>query len=208
VQMQNVFPHIKFGREVTVGHLVLDVDSKAAAFAKVNPPIRPREDVEYLWERVLDGTVDWVVSDHACCKTEYKLHHGEDGQKRGHNIFLAKSGFGGTEYLLPAMITEGKKRGLSMGRIAALTSANPAKRYGLPTKGRIAVGCDADIALVDNGGTWTIHAEDSPSQQGYTPFEGLEMTAKVTRTILRGQTIFADGKVVGKATGRYLSRPY
>jgi allantoinase len=204
IQMQNVFPHIKFGREVTVGHLVLDVDSKAAAFAKVNPPIRPREDVEYLWERVLDGTIDWVVSDHACCKTEYKLHHGE----HGHSIFLAKSGFGGTEYLLPAMITEGKKRGLSMGRIAALTSANPAKRYGLPTKGAIAVGRDADIALVDNASSWTIHAKDSPSQQGYTPFEGLEMTAKVTRTILRGHTVFADGNIVGAATGRYLSRPY
>jgi allantoinase len=62
--------------------------------------------------------------------------------------------------------------------------------------------------LVDNGSTWTIHAKDSPSQQGYTPFEGLEMTAKVTRTILRGQTIFADGNIVGPATGRYLSRPY
>jgi allantoinase len=126
MQMQQVFPHINFGREVTIGHLVLDITSKAGAFAKVNPPIRPREDVEYLWEKVLDGGIHWVVSDHACCKTEYKLHCGQ----HGHSIFLAKSGFGGTEYLLTAMITEGKKRGLSMGRIAALTAANPAARFG------------------------------------------------------------------------------
>ena len=204
MQMQQVFPHINFGREVTIGHLVLDVTSKAAAFAKVNPPIRPREDVEYLWERVLDGTVDWVVSDHACCRQEFKLHCGE----HGHSIFLAKSGFGGTEYLLPAMITEGTKRGLSLSRIAALTSTNPAKRYGLPSKGRIAVGMDADIALVDTASSWTIHAADSPSQQGYTPFEGIEMSAKVTRTLLRGKTVYADGKVVGEASGQYLSRPY
>ncbi len=203
MQMQHVFPHINFGREVTIGHLVLDVDSKAAAFAKVNPPIRPREDVEYLWERVLDGSIDWIVSDHACCRTEYKLHCGQ----HGHSIFLAKSGFGGTEYLLPALITEGKKRGLSMSRIAALTSTNPARRYGLPGKGRIAVGRDADIALVDPDRSWTIHAKDSPSQQGYTPFEGLEMSAKVTRTILRGHTVFADGEVVGPAIGQYLKRP-
>lgn len=204
LQMQQVFPHIRFGREVTVGHLVLDVDSKTGAFAKVNPPIRPRDDVEYLWERVLDGSIDWVVSDHACCKTEYKLHCGE----QGHSIFLAKSGFGGTEYLLPAMITEGRRRGLSMGRIAALTSANPAKRFGLPSKGRIEVGCDADFALVDPNATWTIHAADSPSQQGYTPFEGIELTARVTRTLLRGKTVFAEGNVVGGPQGKYLKRPY
>lgn len=204
LQMQKTFPHIKFGREVTVGHLVLDYDSKAGAHAKVNPPIRSRDDVEYLWERVLDGSIDWVVSDHACCKTEYKLHCGE----QGHSIFLAKSGFGGTEYLLPAMITEGRRRGLSMGRIAALTSGNPAKRFGLPNKGRIAVGCDADFALVDPDSTWTIRAEDSPSQQGYTPFEGIELTARVSRTILRGKTVFADGKVVGAPQGQFLKRPY
>lgn len=203
LQMQQVFPHINFGREVTVGHLVLDVDSKAAAFAKVNPPIRPREDVEYLWERVLDGSIDWVVSDHACCRTEYKLHCGQ----HGHSIFLAKSGFGGTEYLLPAMITEGKRRGLSMGRIAALTAANPAKRYGLNSKGAIEVGRDADIALVDPAKSWVIHAKDSPSQQGYTPFEDIEMSAQVTRTVLRGNTIYANGNVVGEARGRYLHRP-
>ena len=170
----------------------------------MNPPIRPREDVEYLWERILDGSIDWVVSDHACCKTEYKLHCGEPG----HSIFLAKSGFGGTEYLLPAMITEGNKRGLSMGRIAALTATNPATRFGLPSKGRIEVGCDADFAFVDPHSYWTSHAADSPSQQGYTPFEGLEMTAKVTRTMLRGKTVFADGNVVGAAKGKYLKRPY
>jgi allantoinase len=66
LQMAQVFPHIDFRREVTIGHLVLDVNSKAGSFAKVNPPIRPREDVEYLWEKLLEGKIDWVVSDHAC----------------------------------------------------------------------------------------------------------------------------------------------
>jgi allantoinase len=204
MQMQSVFPHIDFGREVTAAHLVLDIDSPVGHFAKVNPPIRPREDVEYLWERVLDGSIHWVVSDHACCKTEYKLHCGQ----HGHSIFLAKSGFGGTEYLLTALITEGKKRGLSLGRVAALTAANPAARFGLPGKGAIAVGKDADIALVDDTQTWTVRAEDSPSQQGYTPFEGYEMSARVTRTILRGRTVFADGNMVGAPAGKYLKRPY
>src|SRR5204863_207562 len=111
LQMQAVFPHIDFRREVTIGHLVLDVSSKAGPLAKVNPPIRPREDVEYLWQQVLAGNVHWVVSDHACCRHETKV-----AKKAFGNIWLAKSGFGGTEYLLPALVSEGSKRGLSYNR--------------------------------------------------------------------------------------------
>src|SRR6266700_295709 len=70
--MQQVFPHIAFCREVTVGHLLLDADCECAVLAKVNPPIRPREDVEALWQAVLDRKIDWVVSDHACCAAEQK----------------------------------------------------------------------------------------------------------------------------------------
>src|SRR3989441_12305278 len=68
LQMQELFPHIDFRREVTIGHLMLDIEAKAGVLAKVNPPIRPREDVEFLWEKLLEGKVDWVGSDHACCR--------------------------------------------------------------------------------------------------------------------------------------------
>ena len=97
LQMAAVFPHINFRREVTIGHLMLDYDSPTGVLAKVNPPIRPREDVEYLWEKLVAGNLDWVCSDHACCKHEMKVD-----QKKPGNIWLAKSGFGGTEYLLAA----------------------------------------------------------------------------------------------------------
>ena len=202
LQMAKVFPHLDFRREVTIGHLVLDTNSKAGVLAKVNPPIRPREDVEYLWQQVLDGKVDWVVSDHACCRHETKAAKNALG-----NIWLAKSGFGGTEYLLPALISEGAKRGLSMNRVAALTSGNPAKRFGLNSKGDIAPGLDADLALVDPRSSWTIRAQDSESTQGYTPFEGIELSARVKATFLRGALICENGNVVGQPRGRYLHRP-
>ena len=202
LQMQEVFPHINFRREVTIGHLVLDVNSKAGPLAKVNPPIRPRDDVEYLWEQLLAGKVDWVVSDHACCRHETKV-----AKKAFGNIWLAKSGFGGTEYLLPALVSEGAKRGLSYNRMAALTSWNPARRFGLNSKGDIAEGLDADVALVDAAESWTIRAKDSASTQGYTPFEGIELSARVKATFLRGELICENGKVLGKPRGRYLARP-
>jgi allantoinase len=202
LQMAQVFPHIDFRREVTIGHLVLDVNSKAGSFAKVNPPIRPREDVEYLWQMVLENKVDWVVSDHACCRHETKAAKHALG-----NIWLAKSGFGGTEYLLPALVSEGNKRGLSLNRVAALTSGNPAKRFGLNSKGDIAPGLDADVVLVDPRETWTIRAKDSESTQGYTPFEGIELGAKVKATFLRGELVCENGNVIGKPRGEYLHRP-
>ena len=202
LQMATLFPHVDFRREVTIGHLMLDTDSKAGVLAKVNPPIRPREDVEYLWEKLAEGAIDWVVSDHACCRHETKAAKSAFG-----NIWLAKSGFGGTEYLLPALISEGTKRGISLNRIAALTSANPARRFGANSKGDIAEGLDADLALVDPGETWTVRAAESESTQGYTPFEGLELSARVKATFLRGELICENGKVLGAPRGRYLHRP-
>ncbi|OAI51779.1 hydantoinase [Betaproteobacteria bacterium SCGC AG-212-J23] len=202
LQMAEVFPHIDFRREVTIGHLVLDTHSKAGVFAKVNPPIRPREDVEFLWQKVLEGKVDWVVSDHACCRHETKAAKHALG-----NIWLAKSGFGGTEYLLPALLSEGAKRGLPLHRVAELTSYNPAKRFGANSKGDIAPGLDADLVLVDPKSSWSIRAAESESTQGYTPFEGIELTHKVTATFLRGELVCENGKVLGSPRGRYLHRP-
>lgn len=122
------------------------------------------------------------------------------------DIFLAKSGFGGAEYLLPGLVGEGTKRGLSLQRAAQLTSWNPAKRYGLLNKGTIAEGYDADIALVDPDASWTVRAADSESTQEYTPFEGFAMSAKVTDTFVRGNHVYADGRITGDPVGRYLHR--
>ena len=201
--MQRVFPHINFRREVTIGHLLLDSDAPTGVQAKVNPPIRPRADVEYLWEQVLARNVDWIVSDHACCSAELKWDaaHPDD-------IWLAKAGFGGTEYLLPGLVSEGSRRGMSYAHMAELTAANPARRYGLLDKGDIAVGYDADVALVDPNASFVVRAAESESGQGYTPFEGQELHARVRQTWLRGQRICEDGRVIGSPRGRYLARPY
>ncbi|HMO38539.1 MAG TPA: dihydroorotase family protein [Saprospiraceae bacterium] len=201
--MEQAFPHINFRREVTIGHLMLDVDAPAAGYAKVNPPIRPREDVEYLWECLLDRKLDWVVSDHACCSDEFKLD-----KKDPNNIFMAKSGFGGTEYLLSALVSEGSKRGMSYNHMAELVCWNPAKRFGLRTKGDIALGYDADVVLVNPHESFVVRAAESESAQGYTPFEGMELGAKVKQTFLRGHLVYDNGNIIGEPQGRYLARPY
>jgi len=200
--MRDVFPHVDFRREVTVGHLLLDVDCDCAVHAKVNPPIRPREDVEALWEAVLARDVDWIVSDHACCSAEQKWSPDDPS-----NIWLAKSGFGGTEYLLSGVLSEGSKRGMSYNHMAELLSWNPAQRFGLLDKGDLAPGYDADIVLVDPHERFVVRAAESESQQGYTPFEGQELTGRVKTTFLRGRRVYDEGRIVGEARGRFLRRP-
>lgn len=202
LRMAEAYPHVNFRREVTVGHLTADITTANGTYGKVNPPIRPREDVEALWQAVVDGAVDWVVSDHACCRPELKLHaeHPDD-------IFLAKAGFGGTEYLLSGVLSEGRKRGLSYSRIAELLSWNPAQRFGLLSKGTIAEGYDADLAIVDPDETFIVHASESESTQGYSPFEGHELTGRVKHAFLGGRQILDAGNVVGPPTGRFLARP-
>ncbi len=202
LMMQDLFPHINFRRELTVGHLLLDIETPTQVLAKVNPPIRPRTDVEFLWEKVLGGEVDWIVSDHACCRTElkYSAAHPDD-------IWMAKSGFGGTEYLLSGVYSEGSKRGMSLNQMAELLSWNPSQRFGLPHKGDIAPGYDADLVLLDPQQTFTVLAAESPSGQGYTPFEGQELTGQVAHTFLRGNLIYDNGAIVGPPLGEYQKRP-
>ncbi|MGH3276164.1 MAG: hypothetical protein ACRDNZ_17795, partial [Streptosporangiaceae bacterium] len=122
---------------------------------------------EALWGHLLAGELDWVTSDHACCKDEAKFGEPRD------DVFVAKSGFGGTEYLQPGLITEGA----------------------------IEVGYDADFALVDPDANWVVAAADSESAQGYTPFEGFKMTARVTDTFVRGNRVLEAGRVTGQPSG-------
>lgn len=203
--MEKVFPNVSFNKEVTISHLLLDYNSSAACHAKVNPPIRSRKDVEYLWEHLLKGNLDWVVSDHACCSEEKKTD-GSD-YKDGANIWKSKSGFGGTEYLLSGLFSEGSKRKLPINKIAELVSYNPAQRYGLLNKGDVALGYDADLVILDPKESFVVSGHKSPSTAGYTPLEGLKFKGKVKTTILRGNVIYDNDKIVGSATGKYLFRP-
>ena len=202
LRMSRCFENVDFRREVTIGHLLVDIETSGDPWGKVNPPIRPRTDVEALWEHVLAGEVDWVVSDHACCRAEAKI-----AAENPDDIWLAKSGFGGTEYLLNGLYSEGSKRGLGLADMARLLSWNPARRYGLGTKGTIGVGYDADIALLNPGVSHVVRAADSESSQGYTPFEGQELTGRVSHVWMRGQRILSDGQVVGSPLGQYQKRP-
>jgi allantoinase len=95
---------------------------------------------------------------------------------------------------------------MSYDRMAELLSWNPAQRFGLNSKGDVAVGYDADLVLLDPNETFVVRASESESQQGYTPFEGMELTGRVKTTFLRGRRIYDRGQILGVPSGRYIQR--
>lgn len=180
-------------------YLTHSVDWPGGTLAKVNPPLREQSDCDALWEAVADGRVDTLATDHV---------HRHKSSKDA-NIWKASPGMPGMETLLPIMLSEGHhKRGIALGRLSQMLSANPARRMGLADKGMIEVGKDADFALVDLDAEWTVTEADVYSNAGYTIYDGWRLKGRVARTIVRGRTVFADGQLADDAvgTGRYIRR--
>lgn len=96
---------------------------------------------------------------------------------------------------------------MSYNHMAELLSWKPAQRFGLASKGDIAPGYDADIAIVDPLERFVVRSAESESVQGYSPFEGVELKGRVKSTFLRGNLIYDNGNVVGPARGQFLRRP-
>jgi dihydropyrimidinase/allantoinase len=184
--------------ETTVHHLALAHDGLTGLGGKVNPPIRTREDNEALWRSLADGRIGTVASDHACCMESSK----------GDDLWPALPGFGGTALLYPVLLSEGHhKRGIGLDRIAQVASAVPARTFGLfPRKGTIAVGSDADLAIVDLDLEQVVTPEICLSAQDHTPFAGVRVRGWPVATLVRGATMLRDGEAAKDWPGVYLRR--
>ena len=173
------------------------------AFAKCNPPIRSREQVEKLWNYVFDGTIDTLGSDHGPYTDAEK-------QKNG-NFFLEYSGFGGFDAMLAGMITEGvHKRGLPLTTLSRITATNTAAIMGLaPCKGTLLPGADADIAVVDLNEEWIFDGTKSLSKTKTVNnlYHGSRMKGRVKETWVRGTRVFQNGRIEAAAGyGRYIPK--
>ena len=169
---------------------------------KCAPPIRDAKSREALWQEVLASRVDLIGSDHSPCPAA-------DKQKGDDDIWQAWGGIAGIQATLPVMLTDGlHARGLSLERIAHLTATAPAQLFGLfPRKGSIAVGADADFAIVDATQRWTLGPNDLETRSGVSAYLGRAFTGKVVRTIVRGRSVFVDGQVTGNPGWGQLVKP-
>lgn len=166
--------------------------------AKCAPPLRDRARLQGLWERILDGTIDCITSDHSPCPTEDKAR-GDD------NIWQAWGGITGIQSLVVSVLTEGRKHGLSLERAAELLATNPAKIAGLwPRKGEIRIGSDADLILVNLDRHWTLGPEMLQSKHRHSPYVGLEFSVLLERVFLRGHAVSHAGEVIASPYGCWL----
>jgi allantoinase len=165
------------------------------AVAKCAPPLRPDSAQEGLWACVKSEEIATIGSDHSPSPWEMKTDS---------NFFRVWGGVSGVQHSLPLLLTEGcGKRAVPLAILARLTSFNVSRRFRLPpTKGQIAPGFDADLALVDSGATFEVRREDLLYRHRHSPYLGRLLTGRVVHTILRGQTVFKNGKIVSRPIGR------
>lgn len=181
--------------EVTPQHLTLsapDCYERLGTRAQMNPPIRDERHRAALWQAVEQGIVDVIGSDHA--------PHTLEEKERAYPS--SPSGMPGVQTLLPIMLDHVNAGRLSLERLVDLTSAGAARIYGIAGKGRIAVGYDADVSIVDLKARREITKDWIASKCGWSPFEGMSVTGWPIATIVRGRIVMRDGDLLGDPGGR------
>jgi len=170
-------------------------------YAKVDPPLRGKDDQLRLWEALNDGTIDVLASDHAPYTKEEK-------ERGWENIFDAPSGGVVIETTLPLMLDAVNRDRISLERLVEVFSTNPAMMNGLyPKKGDIVLGADADLVVADMGKPFQIRGEDLHTIQKITPYEGMKGKGAPVMTMVRGEIVYEDGQVVGKPGYGEFQRP-
>ena len=181
---------LPFTKEVAPHHLLLDKRSKLEAYGKVNPPLRDKGDREAVFKAFRSGKIDVLASDHAPHTIEEKEQEFAD----------APSGMPGVETGFPLMLALVKKDQLALDVLIRAACERPAEIFGI-NKGRIEVGRDADLIVVDGMSMGSIAARNLHSKCGWTPFENWDAIFPLA-TIVRGVKIVEEGGLVGERTGR------
>jgi len=190
---------LHFTVETTTPYLGIASDDPNGFLVKMVPPVRTKDHHDALWQGVLEGSINTVGTDNtsrarATKRPEAGLHG-------------ARPGLPALGTHLPALLHYGRLRGIPLELLVDRATRGPARVYGIyPKKGTIAVGSDADLAIVDLDLERVVRAEDLQGMSDFSPFEGKKLRGWPVATVKAGQIVARDGKIVGKQTGRYLPR--
>lgn len=166
---------------------------------QIAPPLRTQDDIDAIFEYLRNGTLSVVSTDHSAYFREYKdVDHWWD----------SPFGATGLEYSLSVFHTEAVvKRGYSYPFLVEVMSTNPARTFGLPEKGTLAPGTDADVIVFDPTATYTITPDMNVSNADYTIYDDRDVTGRVEHTFVRGDQIVSDGAIVGEpGHGTFIER--
>jgi len=185
--------------ETCAHYLVFDEDDleRLGAVAKCAPPLRPRCEVDRLWQALARGDIQIVASDHSPAPAT---------MKSGDDFFRIWGGISGCQSLLTSLLSEGHiAREIPLPSLVSMMADSPANRFRIAGKGRVASGYDADLVLVDSGERFTLREHDLQYRHKHSPFVGMTFSSRPRRTILRGQTVAIDGTAVGAPRGRLVT---
>ena len=180
--------------EATPSHLTLaapDCYERLGTLAQLNPPVRDASHRDGIWQGLAQGVIDSIGSDHSPHTREEKAHP----YPKTH------SGMTGVQTLVPIMLDHVNAGRLSLARFVDLTSAGPARIYGIARKGRIAAGYDADLTVVDLKRRETITDRWIASRAGWTPYDGMTVTGWPVGTFVRGRKVMWQGELVTPSQG-------
>ena len=175
----------------------------AAAKYVCSPPLRSQADQSALWQAVIKGDIDTIASDH------HNFNFKEDKELGQADFRKIPSGLPGVEQRVLLMYSRGVATGkISPERLAALAAETPARIFGLyPRKGILRVGSDADVVIIERSTPYPIQAATQAQNVDYTPYEGIELTARIRAVYLRGQQVVEDGKLnQEQPQGQFLQR--
>jgi dihydroorotase len=160
----------------------------------------PEKNTEPLWQALADGTIDIIATDHAPHTREEKEPGWTDGWK-------AHTGTPSTQFYVPLLLDAAANGRVSLERVVDLVATAPARIFGLARKGRLEVGCDADVAIVDLDAELEITDEIVLSKIGWTPYAGRRTRGVIDTTLVRGRVVYEDGAVVGQPGWGRQARP-
>ncbi|MGI8500350.1 MAG: dihydroorotase [Hassallia sp.] len=183
--------------EVTPQHLLLNTSAyeKIGTLAQMNPPLRSPHDNEVLWQALRDGVIDFIATDHAPHTLEEKALEYPN----------SPSGMPGVETSLPLMLTAAMQGRCSVAQVVNWMSTAVASSYGIPNKGAIAPGFDADLVLVDLQTYHPVKREELLTKCGWSPFEGWNLTGWAHTTIVGGEVVYHKGKLNTDVRGQAIN---
>ncbi|MBD2134674.1 MULTISPECIES: dihydroorotase [Sphaerospermopsis] len=183
--------------EVTPQHLLLNTSAyqTIGTLAQMNPPLRSPHDNEVLWQALRDGVIDFIATDHAPHTLEEK----------GQTYPNTPSGMPGVETSLPLMLTSAMAGKCTVSQVVNWMSKAVATAYGIPNKGEITPGYDADLVLVDLNTYKPVKREEVLSKCGWNSFEGWNLTGWPVTTIVGGEIVYDQGKVNTEIRGQALT---
>lgn len=164
---------------------------------KCAPPIREKENNEKLWQALKNGVIDFIATDHSPAPPEMKEITSGNFQK-------AWGGIAGLQFSLPAIWTAGQERNITLSQVNKWMSENPAKFLGLKHKGKIAVGCDADIVIWDDSELFSLNEDDIFHRHKASPYAGLKLKGRVIQTIAGGKIVYDKNKFTELHAGKIL----